>query len=136
MPLPPGPRIPATVQTLLWITRPLDFMERCRRRYGDIFTVRFNGLAFQRDIVFVADPAGVRTVFAGAPDTLQAGSGNAPLEPLLGRSSVLLLDGAAHLRQRKLVLPPLHGQPLKGYAGPIRRATLRRGRACPPHRAC
>ena len=46
MPLPPGPRIPATMQTLLWITRPLDFMERCRRRYGDIFTVRFNGLAF------------------------------------------------------------------------------------------
>jgi cytochrome P450 len=134
MALPPGPPLPATLQTLLWVTRPLPFMEACRRRYGDIFTVRFTGLSARRDIVFIADPAGVRTVFAGDPATLYAGSGNAPLEVLLGRYSVLVLDGPEHMRQRKLLLPPLHGERMKSYETVMREATLDRLRRWPRHR--
>jgi cytochrome P450 family 135 len=126
MPLPAGPALPAAVQTLYWIVRPLQFMTACRRKYGDVFTVRLTGLGPTRELVFLADPQGVREVFGGDPATLLAGGANAPLEPLLGRYSVLLLDGAEHLRQRKLMLPPLHGERMRAYESVMRDVTLER----------
>ena len=124
MPLPPGPPLPATAQTLLWITRPLGFMDACRERFGDVFTVRFAGLGLGRSIVFVADPEGVRTVFGGDPETHRAGVANAPLEALLGEHSLLVLDGREHLRQRKLMLPPFHGARMRNYEAIMREITL------------
>src|SRR5207302_11264365 len=115
MPLPPGPPLPATLQTLLWIMRPLGFMEACRERYGDVFSVRFAGLGLGRTIVFVADPEAVRTVFAASPDDLRAGDANAPLQAFLGEHSLLVLDGHEHLRQRKLMSPPFHGERMRRY---------------------
>src|SRR3954452_945717 len=72
--------------------------------------------AFDRGFVMVFDPAVVRQVFQAPPDRLRAGEANAVLGPLLGSRSVLLLDGAEHLRQRKLMLPPFHGKRLQAYA--------------------
>ncbi len=118
--------MPSALQTLLWVTRPLAFMRACQRRYGDAFTVRFTGLGPTRELVFLADPGAVRAVFSGDPATLHAGSGNAPLEPLLGRHSVLMLDGPEHMRQRKLMLPPLHGERMKTYEPAMREITLER----------
>ncbi len=112
MSLPPGPRLPAFVQTLLWVMRPTQFMDRCVRRYGDCFTVRFSHVG---DLVCLADPAAIKAVFTGDPDVLHAGEGNAILEPVVGRHSTLLLDGAEHLRHRRLMLPPFHGERMQGY---------------------
>ncbi len=126
MALPAGPPLPAALQTLLWITRPLGLMETCAERYGDIFTLRFTGLGVSQRIVFVADPAGVRQVFAGDPDALRAGSANVALGALLGEHSLLLLDGPEHLRQRKLMLPPFHGERMRAYEAVMRDMTLER----------
>jgi cytochrome P450 family 135 len=116
--LPPGPRLPAPVQMWEWIVRPIPFLERCRRRYGDVFTVRFT----LGTIVFVAEPAIVKEVFTGDPDVLHAGEANAgPLEPLMGKHSVLLLDGPEHMRQRKLMLPSFHGERMQRYGELMRR---------------
>jgi cytochrome P450 len=87
-------------------------MESCLERYGRLFTVR---LAQVGTFVFVADPATIKQIFTGDPDELHAGEANEPLEPVLGSRSVLLLDGAEHLRQRKLMLPPFHGERLARY---------------------
>jgi len=129
--LPPGPRLPAAIQTLHWITRPIAFMNSCRSRYGDVFTVHFAGLGINQKLVFIADPDGVRSVFGGDPSILFAGSGNRALGPLLGEHSILLLDGAEHLRQRKLMLPPLHGERMKAYESVMRDVTLERVRQWP-----
>ena len=110
--IPPGPRLPRPVQTLGWIKRPGPFMERCRARYGDTFTIR---VANEGTWVFLSDPEAVRQVFTGDPRLLHAGEANAVLRPILGPNSVLLLDDAAHLRQRKLLLPPFHGERMKRY---------------------
>jgi cytochrome P450 len=99
-------------QTLLWVMRPTQFMEWCLRRYGDPFTLRLSHVG---DLVVLADPAAIKTVFTGDPDLLLAGEGNAILEPVVGRHSVLLLDGPDHLRHRRLMLPPLHGERLHRY---------------------
>jgi cytochrome P450 family 135 len=112
MALPPGPPWPPALQTAAWITRPTPFMERARRRYGDVFTVR---LAQVGTFVFTADPDLLKTVFTTGPDRLRAGEANVALEPVLGSRSVLLLDGAEHIRQRRLMLPPFHGERLRGY---------------------
>jgi cytochrome P450 len=110
--LPPGPRMPRAVQTLGWVTRPMPFMERCQQRYGDIFTLR---IAQEGTWVFLAHPDLVKQVFKGDPRLLHAGEGNAILGPLVGHKSVLLLDEAQHMAQRKLLLPPFHGERMQRY---------------------
>jgi cytochrome P450 len=95
-----------------WIARPIPFLERCSRLYGDFFTVRFP----VGTVVFVSDPEVIKQIFQGDPDILHAGEGNAaPLEPLMGKNSVLLLDGSEHMRQRKLMLPSFHGERMHRY---------------------
>jgi cytochrome P450 len=95
-----------------WILRPVPFIERCSERYGDFFTVRF----VLGTIVWISDPDVIKRVFTGDPDVLRAGEGNAaPLEPIMGRNSVLLLDEPEHMRQRKLMLPSFHGERMQRY---------------------
>lgn len=113
MALPPGPPLPALVQTLLFVLRPIEFLEWCHRRYGDCFVV--DTLIFGREIE-IAHPDLVKQIFTGDPDALHAGEANEILGPLVGPRSVLLLDGKEHVRQRRLVMPPFHGEHVLGYA--------------------
>jgi len=122
MALPEGPALPGFIQTLFWIRRPIPFMRSCRRRFGRAFTVHINTVG---DVVFLSDPEAIRQVFTGDGQALRAGSVNAVLQPLLGDASLLLLDGSEHLRQRKLLLPPFHGENLKRYGAAIRDITER-----------
>ena len=117
--LPPGPRLPRVLQTAGFIFTPIRWIEANRRRYGDMVTF---STAFDSGFVMVFDPDLIKRVFQASPDQLRAGEANAVLAPVLGRRSVLLLDGAEHLRQRKLMLPPFHGQRLKTYERVMERA--------------
>ncbi|MET0810831.1 MAG: cytochrome P450, partial [Thermoleophilaceae bacterium] len=110
--LPPGPPWPRAVQTIRWLIRPTAMMEELHRRYGDMFTLQ---IANEGTWVFLADPEAVKQVFTGDPRLLHAGEANRILLPLLGHNSVLLLDDAAHMRQRKLMLPPFHGERMRGF---------------------
>ncbi len=118
--MPPGPSLPRAVQTAGFILGGPRFLEACRRRYGDAVT--FSTL-FDSRFVIVFDPALVKEVFQGSPDNLHAGEANALLGPILGERSVLLLDGAEHLRHRRLMLPPFHGRRLAAYEDAIRAVT-------------
>jgi len=111
--LPPGPRQPQYAQALQWLARPLPFMLRQRERFGDVFTFDFIA-GFP--LVVLADPEDVKTVFTGPPEVMHAGEANAVLGPILGENSVLLLDEGRHLRQRRLLLPPFHGDRMRRYA--------------------
>ena len=114
--LPPGPAYPRALQTLGWVLRPGPFMERCRDRYGDSFTLT---IAQEGTWVFVSHPDAVKQVFTGDPRVLHAGEGNQILRPVLGDNSVLLLDEGLHMAQRKLLLPPFHGERMQRYEGLI-----------------
>src|ERR687886_515206 len=70
---------------------------------------------FDSRFVMVFEPEIVKQVFQGPPEQLRAGEANALLGPILGERSVLLLDGAEHLRHRRLMLPTFHGQRMKAY---------------------
>ncbi|MEX2108633.1 MAG: cytochrome P450 [Solirubrobacterales bacterium] len=121
--VPPGPRTPAVVQALRYAHDPLGFLIRLQRRHGDVFTVSF---PYFGRAVYVASPALVKSLFTGSPDRFHAGEANATvLEPALGPNSVLTLDEAPHMRQRKLLLPPFHGEQIRHYGELIREITLR-----------
>jgi cytochrome P450 family 135 len=111
--LPPGPRLPAAVQSAVWIAQPWKFMDRCAAHYGDTFTLRPLG---DQPWVMVSHPDVVKEVFNGPPELLHAGEGNRILLPVVGANSVLLLDGDAHRRQRRLLMPPFRGNQLASYA--------------------
>jgi cytochrome P450 len=113
--LPPGPSSPMAVQTLAMRTRQRPYLEHARRRFGSMFTVRLFGLG---DTVIVSDPELIKQVFRADPTVLHAGTGS-PLRPLLGENSLLGIDEAQHMEQRKLLLPPFKGQRMKAYESMI-----------------
>ena len=119
----PGSRLPGVIQALRYARDPLGFYADLQRRHGDVFQVSF---PYFKRIVYVANPDVVKQVFTGRPEQFRAGEANATvLEPAVGPSSVLTLDGDEHMRQRKVLLPPFHGKRVETYGEVIREATLR-----------
>src|SRR3954452_21049913 len=114
--LPPGPRLPAALQTVLFLTRRDYTAPRWHRRYGDVFSIH---IAPAGHGVVLVDPEHIREVFAGPADTFHAGEGNAILGPIMGRHSVLLLDEEEHKRSRKRVMAAFHGETMRGWGSKV-----------------
>jgi hypothetical protein len=112
--LPPGPRLPQALQLLATWKRPAASLQRLRQRYGKRFTVR---IPFQPPFVMLSDPDDIRELFKAPPDAVHPGEGARVLEPTVGSNSVILLDEAPHMEQRKLLLPAFHGERMQRLGG-------------------
>ncbi len=117
--LPPGPSAPPALQTWEWLARPTTLLRRSAARHGVPFTLRTAWT--DAPMVVVSDPADVRAVFTAPADVVRAGASSSFLEPFVGPSSILILDGPEHLRQRKLMLPPFHGDRMRAHRDLIAR---------------
>jgi cytochrome P450 family 135 len=119
--LPPGPRLPSLLQTFVWALAPTWMMDRCAQSIGESFTITFfpSGVRF----VVLSDPQAVKELFTTSAEIAPSGTANSPLAPIMGPSSVLVLTGPEHLRQRKLLLPPFHGERMREYEDTIVDAT-------------
>ena len=113
--LPPGPPLPRFAQAVLGLVAQNRGVDALRRRYGDVFSVR---LPVMGRAVVVGDPELVRQIFQADARVLHTGS-QSPLRPVLGRHSLITIDEDYHLRQRRLLLPPFHGERMKSYEGII-----------------
>ena len=91
--------MPSALQAVAWARRPLPFLERCRARYGDTFTLR---VRHSGTWVILSDPEDVKTVFTADHTALGVGLANSILGPLLGPRSVMLLEEPEHVKRRKL----------------------------------
>jgi cytochrome P450 len=121
--LPPGPSLPTAVQTLLMGFRQDDFLAWALDRYGDPFTVR---MPQGRTLIMFSSPTAIKQIFSASPDDLHAGeSTGAILEPFVGTNSLLLLDGARHLRERRMMMPSFHGERMATYVRVMADATRR-----------
>src|SRR5881409_2269429 len=126
--LPPGPAEPPVIQTLRWLLRPISFLESCRRRFGDVFSVRF--LGFQTPLVMISDPEAIQALYTVREHGLPSGRTLA-LQPILGSRSVLLLEGSEHLARRRLMLPPFHGERMRAYESIVAEAVARDAESWP-----
>ena len=102
--LPPGPALPTSLQAAIWALRPLDFLDRCERDYGELFTLRIRRA---RPWVLLSNPEQVKQVFTTSSSLLGAGAGEATRcsGRCSGPRSVMLLDEPQHLGDRKRLLP-------------------------------
>jgi cytochrome P450 family 135 len=112
--LPPGPNEPAVWQTIAWMTRPGAFMRRVHARYGDPATIRTYWT--EEPMVLFSSPDAVRAVFRLDPSIAPAGQSWEFLRPFAGPHSILLLDGEEHLRERRLMTSPFHGERMRAFA--------------------
>ncbi|MGB3299729.1 MAG: cytochrome P450, partial [Phormidesmis sp.] len=94
------------------ILQPTNYMDDNVQRYGPTFQI---GADSESPLVYVGDPEMVREIFTLDASTAETGSRNQVLQPMVGDRSILLLDGDPHRRQRKLLMPPFHGDRLRSY---------------------
>lgn len=111
--LPPGPAYPPALMTWLFLRHRSRFMRKFHAKYGDTFSIRI--LPGPRRIVVFSRPEDIKEVFAGDPEEFHAGEGNGILKPVMGQHSLLLTDGAEHMRARKLLMPAFNGASLRSY---------------------
>ena len=112
--LPPGPRTPHAWRLLRYVLRPYAALESSVRPFGDRYTIEAMGMPGK--LVMFADPEGIRDIFSGDGDTLRAGEAvGGVIGPLVGWHSILLLDGERHLRERRMMSPPFHGERMHVY---------------------
>lgn len=98
-----------------WIADPIGCQDKYSQKYGDIFTMRLSGLG---SVVVIGNPQAVEEIFS-KDSQFDVGRANTLAQPLIGRNSLMLMDGARHRRERKLLMPPFHGERLVTYAGRI-----------------
>jgi cytochrome P450 family 110 len=119
--LPNGPETHPWIQTFQWLKNPLGYMEECAKSHGEIFTLRI-GPVFTPQ-VFITNPKAIQQIFTTDPKQLDSGAPAGIQAPLLGKQSLLALEGKPHQRQRKLLTPPFHGERMLAYGHLIREIT-------------
>ncbi len=118
--LPPGPSSNRWVQAIRYAYRPVPFLDECARRYGETFSLR---MPMGPPFVLFSNPTAIKEILTGDDDALHAGEASAVLHPLLGANSLLAVDGARHTRERRLMLPPFHGERMLAYGETMRDIT-------------
>ena len=115
MTLPDGPNLSPlqrTLRTWKFIFSPLSAMEERYSEYGDIFRTNSNSLF---PFIYFCNPKAIQQIFTADPDTFTSGGTNGILQYYVGRNSLLLQDGDRHKRQKKLLMPPFHGDRMRKY---------------------
>ncbi len=112
MKLPDGPKTPDWLQKIQYITDPLGYMDSAYQRYGDIFNAPIIG-NFKR-LLLVSAPEGLQQLLTRDTKEFYAPS-NGLLQVLVGDNSIFCLEGDRHRRERKLLMPPFHGERMRAY---------------------
>jgi cytochrome P450 len=120
--------MPRSLQAMRWASDPLPFLEQCRERYGDAFTLRLSHLGTW---VVLADPEDVKRIFSTDTNDLGVGVPNLALRPVLGAHSVMLSEEPEHMARRKLMLPRFHGERMREDAEMMTELTRREVRSWP-----
>jgi cytochrome P450 len=109
------------VQVLRFNQRQIEFVFKARRTLGEVWGFR----GPREDEAVTSHPDHVRSLFTAKPEDAPSIAGESPLRPIVGPNSVLTAVGPRHMRQRKLLLPPFHGEAIERYAQMISDAAER-----------
>jgi cytochrome P450 len=108
------------MQTMRFVVRPISFMQHWRRELGETFAASLIGPG---EVVFISDAESVKALYSRDRQNTIAPGRNIVLRPLLGDGSLLLQEGDEHLKRRKLMLPPFHGERMRAYEDVIEEVT-------------
>src|SRR5436309_6457839 len=122
LPEPPVVDLPGALQVIRFNQRQIEFVFRARRTLGEVFRTR--GVVPDAPVI-TSHPDHVRSLFTAKPEQAPSLTGESPLRPIVGPNSVLTAIGPRHMRQRKLLLPPFHGEAIERYAQMIADAAER-----------
>jgi len=122
LPEPPAITQSRLLQTLRFNQRQIEFVFRARRELGEVFRMR--GIVAGGPVL-TSHPDHVRSLFTAKPEQAPSLTGESPLRPIVGPNSVLTAIGDRHMRQRKLLLPPFHGEAIEQYTQMIADAAER-----------
>lgn len=106
---------PSWWQLIKWISDPIEFQKKCNQKYGDIFSIQLSGLG---SYVVIGNPKAIQEIFT-QDSKFDIGRANKLARVLIGSNSLMLMDGYRHQRERKLLMPPFHGEKLQAYAEKI-----------------
>lgn len=120
--LPPGPAMPAAIQTAAMWAWPSPFLQACKRRYGTVFTLR--ALA-RPPLIFVCEPADIEVVLKTNEQLLRPGDGAAAVKPIVGEQSFMLQHGAPHRDARKALQTITSASTVPGHVTMIEHAAQR-----------
>jgi cytochrome P450 len=95
------------------MARPAVFMRRLHEEFGDPVTIRTYWT--EEPMVLFSHPEAVREVFRLDPAIAPAGESWEFVRPFAGAHSILLLDGEEHLRERRLMAAPFHGERMRAF---------------------
>jgi cytochrome P450 len=118
----PNVELPKLAQTLRFSQRQIEFVFKGRREHGEVF--RMHGV-IPGGPVITSHPDHVKSLFTAKSEQAPSLTGESPLRPILGPNSVLTAVGPQHMRQRKLLLPPFHGEAIDQYIEMITEAAER-----------
>jgi cytochrome P450 len=118
--LPPGPKTPKLLNGIAFLLARNAMVRRLQHRYGDALTMQMPGFG---TMVLVSRPDLVKQVYTAKPDVLHAGKN--PLGEVLGPGSLFSMDEERHLRERRMLLPPFHGERMRSYEAIIEEEALR-----------
>ena len=116
MKLPDGPKAPDLLQKIQYVTDPLGYMDSAYQRYGDIFNAPVMGNFKQ--LLLVSDPQGLQQLFTRDTKEFYTPS-NGLLQVVVGDNSIFCLENDRHRRERKLLIPPFHGDRMRSYGNII-----------------
>lgn len=110
--LPDGPQAPRWLQKIQYARDSIAYLEAAARRYGDIFNAPVIG---NQDVVlFVSNPQALQQIFT--TDTRQfIAPPNQLMQPIVGDYSIFTMVGSRHRRERRLLMPPFHGERMQTY---------------------
>ncbi|NEQ41892.1 MAG: cytochrome P450 [Okeania sp. SIO3I5] len=123
MTLPNGPALSPLqqrIRTWKFILSPLSAIEERYSEYGDVFRTNTNSLF---PFIYFCNPKAIQQIFTADPDIFGLGGSNGVLGHFVGENSLLLLDGDRHRQQRKLLMPPFHGDRMRSYGDLIYKIT-------------
>ena len=113
LPLPPQTSLPRPLQRLRFTMRQIEFVFRARRELGEVYRIKPDSV---RELIAVTShPDHVKSLFTAKAELAPSLTGESPLRPIVGTTSVLTAVGERHMLQRKLLLPPFHGEAVQRY---------------------
>ncbi len=120
--LPTTDPIPAILQTLACRRMPLGYLEWCRARYGDRFTLYPVDMS---PVVFLSSPQDIHTVISAPSSALHSGAGGVAIAPIVGESSFMLRDGDEHLVGRRATSPSFQHRTIQAHMDMVSDVVMR-----------